>query len=91
MESRAFGTGTGRTFYRNIDFTPLDIFTVVLALLPAALGIFMALNGYGQSEYYPTFSGLQLGQGEWGLLILLGLLLLILLPMASLKQRIDLD
>jgi len=91
MESRAFGTGRGRTFYRNINFTTLDILVVVITLLPAALGIFMALNGYGQSEYYPVFSGLQLSQVEWWLVGLIGLLLIAMLPLAYLKQRIDLD
>ncbi|MFC2045583.1 energy-coupling factor transporter transmembrane component T family protein [Chloroflexota bacterium] len=91
MESRAFGTGRHRTFYRNINFTYIDILALVLTLLPAALGIFMAVNGYGQSEYYPSFSGMNLSQGEGWLLGLMGLLLIALLPLAYLKQRIDLD
>ena len=91
MESRAFGTGRGRTFYRDPGFSLTDVVTLVFCLLPAALGIFMGLNGYGQYQYYPTVSWLNLtGQEVWLLVLMTGLLLAPL-PLAYLKRRLDLD
>ena len=91
MESRAFGTGRHRTFYKNIRFSPIDITTLVLVLLPCVLGIFMGVSGYGQYQYYPTLEGIGLSRLEWFLLPLLVFVLLIILPLAYLKQRVDLD
>ena len=91
MESRAFGTGRKRTFYRDISFSPADITALVFSLLPGALGIFMGLNGYGQYQYYPNLSWTSLSRGEWWLLGLMVLLIVALLPLAYLKQRVDLD
>ena len=91
MESRAFGTGRRRTFYRDIRLSPADIAAVVFSLLPAALGIFMGINGYGQYQYYPTLAWTNLSRGEWWLLGLMVLLVMALLPLAWLKQRVDLD
>ena len=91
MESRAFGTGRQRTFYRDLGFSPTDITTLVFSLLPAALAIFMGLNGYGQYQYYPIVSWLNLAGGEIWLLVLMTVLLVALLPLAYLKRRLDLD
>jgi len=91
MESRAFGTGRGRTFYKDIKLTLVDVTTVVLALLPLALGIFMSLSGYGQYQYYPTIQRMSLSGLEWSLVALLVFILLAILPLAYLKQRVDLD
>lgn len=91
MESRAFGTGLKRTFYRDLVFSPTDVLTLVFSLLPAALGIFMGLNGYGQYQYYPTIAWLSLAGGEIWLLMLMTGLLVALLPLAYLKRRLDLD
>lgn len=91
MESRAFGTGRNRTFYRDIGFSLTDVAAVVVSFLPAALGIFMGLNGYGQYHYYPTVSWLNpSGQEAW-LIGLMVVLLVALLPLAYLKRRLDLD
>lgn len=91
MESRAFGSGRQRTFYRDLGFSPTDITTLVFCLLPAALGIFMGLNGYGQYHYYPTVSWVSPTGWEAWLLGLMAALLVALLPLAYLKQRVDLD
>ena len=91
MESRAFGTGRGRTFYRDIGLSLMDVTTVIFSLLPATLGIFMGLSGYGQYQYYPTLSWINLSQQDWLLLGLMAILLVALLPLANLKQRVDLD
>jgi energy-coupling factor transport system permease protein len=91
MESRAFGSGRQRTFYRDLGFSLTDVTTVVFSLLPAALGIFMGLNGYGQYQYYPTVSCVNPTAREAWLLGLMAALLVAPLPLAHLKQRIDLD
>ncbi len=91
MESRAFGSGRNRTFYRDLGFSPTDVTTVVFSLLPAALGIFMGLEGYGQYQYYPTVSWVSPTGWEAWLLALMAALLVALLPLARLKQRVDLD
>jgi energy-coupling factor transport system permease protein len=91
MESRAFGTGSKRTFYRDISFSPADVTALVFSLLPGALGVFMALNGYGQYQYYtgPPWTGLS--PTEWWLTGLMVLLIVALVPLSYLKQRVSLD
>lgn len=91
MESRAFGTGCGRTFYRDIKLTPIDVATVVFACLPLLLGIYMAVGGYGHYLYYPTAHSVGMGGTAWTLFALMAVLLLMILPMAYLKRRVDLD
>ena len=91
MESRAFGTGRNRTFYKSIRFSLIDIITLVLMFLPGALGIFMTVSGYGQYEYYPTIQRVSLTGLEWLLLAILVFTLLVMIPMSYLKQRVDLD
>jgi len=91
MESRAFGTGRGRTFYRDIRLTRTDTATVVFALLPFALGIYLAVTGYVRYQYYPTAQSIAMSGFEWSLLALMAVLLLMILPLAYLKRRVDLD
>jgi len=91
MESRAFGTGCGRTFYRDIKLTPIDAATVGFACLPLLLGIYMAVGGYGHYLYYPTAQSVGMGGTAWTLFALMAVLLLMILPMAYLKRRVDLD
>ena len=91
MESRAFGTGRNRTFYKDIRFSLIDVTTLVFALLPCALGIFMAVSKYGQYQYYPTLGGIGLSGIEWYLLALMVSILSVILLLAHVKQRVDLD
>jgi hypothetical protein len=91
MESRAFGSGSDRTFYKEIRMSLVDAITLAFALLPCALGIVMRLSGYGNYQYYPTLDGITLSSLEWSLLVLLVFLLSAILPLAYLKERVDLD
>jgi len=91
MESRAFGSGTRRTFYKEIRLSLIDTFTLSFACLPLAFGIFMRLSGYGDYQYYPTLEGINLNGLEWSMLIVLILLLSTVVPLASLKRRVELD
>ena len=91
MESRAFGAGKKRTFYKGIGMSLVDTITVVFVLLPCALGVVMRLSGYGDYQYYPTLGGITLSNQEWSLLVLLVLLLSAILLLAYVKGRVDLD
>ena len=91
MESRAFGSGTKRTFYRDIRTSRIDIVTLILALSPCALGILMLISGYGDYQYYPTLGGMNLSGLEWAMLPILALLVSSVVPLAFLKRRVDLD
>ncbi len=91
MESRAFGAGRGRTFYKELKMTGADVFTLLLALLPAALGIFMRLSGYGDYQYYPTLGAISPTPPEWALLATLLLLLVSMLATGFAKRMVDRD
>ena len=91
MESRAFGSGTKRTFYKEISMSPIDVATLLFVSLPCAFGIFMRLSGYGDYQYYPTLEGMNLGGLEWSMLSLLMLLLTAVVLLAFVKRRVDLD
>lgn len=91
MESRAFGTGRGRTSYKEIGLSLTDAITLLFALLPVALGIFMGIAGYGQYEYYPTLGKIGLSIPEWFMLAILLVVLSAILPLAYIKRRVDLD
>jgi len=91
MESRAFGIGQRRTFYKEIKMTRMDAVTLVFGILPLAFGIFMRLRRYGDYQYYPTLEAINLSSSECFLLSILVLLLVAILPLALVKRRIELD
>jgi energy-coupling factor transport system permease protein len=91
MESRAFGSGTKRTFYKDIETSRIDVVTLILALSPCVLGILMLVLGYGEYQYYPSLSSLNLSSLEWAMLPILALLVFSIVPLAFLKRRVDLD
>jgi len=91
MESRAFGNGARRTFYKEIRVSAVDGIGLLLALLPFALAIWMRLAGYGGYHYYPTSEGVNLGGLEWAMVVVLILLVSAVVPLAFVKRRVDLD
>ncbi len=91
MESRAFGSGTKRTFYKEITMSRVDVVTIAFGFLPAAFGIFRRLYGDGVYQYYPTLEGLNLGVLEWFTLSVLAVLLSAIVFLAWLKRRTQLD
>ncbi len=91
MESRAFGSGQKRTFHKEIKVSHIDIIALTCGLLICALGIFARLSGYGGYQYYPTLEKISFSGLEWPILAALALLSLTMLPLAHLKERIDLD
>lgn len=91
MESRAFGSGQRRTFYKELKTSRLDIITLVFAFSPAVVGISMRCMGQGGYEYYPVLPGISFTGLEAIMLISLVLLLNMVFILAPLKRRIDLD
>ena len=91
MESRAFGTGQRRTFYKEIKMTRMDAVTLVFGILLVAFGIFLRLWGYGDYQYYPALQAINFGSSEWFMLFILVLLLVAILPLALIKRRVELD
>lgn len=91
MESRAFGSGTKRTFYKDIKTSRIDIVTLIFGFAPCALGILMLILGYGGYQYYPTLGGMNLSGPEWSMLPILALTVSSVVFLAFLKRRIDLD
>jgi len=91
MESRAFGSGEKRTFYKEIKLSKSDIPTLISGFLPLVLGIFMRWWGQGDYQYYPTLGKISLDGFEYSMLALLMLLLCLMVFLALLKKRIELD
>ena len=91
MESRGFGSGTQRTFYKDVKVSRIDAVTLLFGLAPCALVIAMEVLGYGDYQFYPTLEGMRVGGAEWSTLPVLALLVSSLVPLAFIKGRIDLD
>jgi len=91
MESRAFGSGEKRSFYKEIKLGRLDILALILGFLPLAHGIFIRWWGQGDYQYYPTLEKISLAGFEVSMLALLVFLLCMIVPLALLKKRIELD
>ena len=91
MESRAFGQGTGRTFYKEIRFSRFDIIILIFVILPLVWAIALRTSGYGSYQYYPSLEAMSFGGPEDFWLAMLLLLMVAPVPMAFLKRRIDLD
>jgi energy-coupling factor transport system permease protein len=91
MESRAFGSGSKRTFYKDIQTSRIDLVTLALGLAPCGLAVFMLCRGYGGYRYYPTLGDLSLSTLEWSMLPILASLLSATALLALVKKRIDLD
>ena len=91
MESRAFGSGSGRTFYKRITLSRIDYLTLAITLATLGFGIFLRCVGQGTYDPYQSLSDLSLTVFDWSMLLILTILLLMLLPLSRLKARIDLD
>lgn len=91
MESRAFGSGKERTCYKEWRLTHFDAITIACALLPCALGIIMRCLGQGSYDYYPVVQGISFSGLEAVMLATSVLSLNMLLILAPMKRRVDLD
>ncbi|MCK4222575.1 MAG: energy-coupling factor transporter transmembrane protein EcfT [Dehalococcoidia bacterium] len=91
MESLAFGSGTKRTFYKEIRMSRVDVVTLTLGFFTIGFGIFMCVSGFGDYQYYPTLEEIDMSGLEWSVLSLLILLLLSVVMLAFIKRSSDLD
>ncbi len=91
MESRAFGSGKNRTFYKELTMSRLDVVTLAFAFSPAVVGIGMRCLGQGGYEYYPVLQEISFTPLEAIMLGGLVLLLNMVFILAPLKRRVDLD
>ena len=91
MESRAFGSGEKRTFFKEINLNRLDVPALVLGFLPLVLGVLVQWWGQGNYQYYPTLEKISLDGFECSMLALLVFLLCMMISLAFLKKRIELD
>lgn len=91
MESRAFGSGNNRTYYRDIKLSTTDIISLLLALSPLAFGIFVSLSGYAEYQYYPALGAVNLDAEVWSAMAVLTLLSVSVVPLAFIKRRLDID
>jgi energy-coupling factor transport system permease protein len=91
MESRAFGSGKNRTFYKELTMSRLDVVTLAFAFSPAVVGIGMRCLGQGSYEYYPVLQEISFTPLEAIMLGGLVLLLNMVFILAPLKRRVDLD
>jgi len=91
MESRAFGSGGKRTFYKELKLSKLDGPALISGFSALALGIFMRCVGWGNYQYYPTLERIRLDGFEIFMLSLLVLILCLIVPLSLLKERIELD
>ena len=91
MESRAFGSGSRRTFYKKLELGKLDIPVLASSFLALSLGIFMRVEGWGIYQYYPALAKVNLDGLETVVLSLLLLILCLIVPLSFLKKRIELD
>jgi energy-coupling factor transport system permease protein len=91
MEARAFGSGKKRVFYHVIKSSAIDWIILACIGLPLILGIVIRVMGHGDYQYYPSFPEISMTPADiiWPLVLLLSLLLI--LPAAAIRRRIELD
>jgi energy-coupling factor transport system permease protein len=91
MEARAFGQGKNRTYFKHLDTTLFDIFTIGLGFLPLIWGITLLVNHLG---YYDAYANWRIAVPSLtesaGMAVLLAGAVLLSLS-GFLKRRIDLD
>jgi energy-coupling factor transport system permease protein len=91
MESRAFGSGKARVFYKPISLKGLDWLGLVLCVLAVITAAVMGWEGWAAYQYYPAFGRLLLNRAEWLLLIALIVLTTSIVPLALIAKRQQID
>lgn len=91
MESRAFGSGRKRSFYREITLRKLDAPALASGFMAIVLGIMVRCWDQGTYQYYPVLESLGLDSFAVSMLALLMFLLCSIVPLALLKKGIELD
>jgi energy-coupling factor transport system permease protein len=91
MESRAFGAGKERTFYKELNLGWLDTLILGCCFCPVILGVLLHFWRMGDYQYYPTAGTIIPGSMEWLSLVLLCLFFSAVIPMAMLNKRLKFD
>ncbi len=91
MESRGFGSGKGRTFYKDISFNKFDYFLSVSGISPLIIGVYIRWAGYGNYQYYPRLDPILVSKGEFSILLCLAFLLSMVILLPFLRGRVFLD
>lgn len=91
MESRAFGTGTKRMFYKKMDFIRLDAVTLAVSIVPLIEVIWLRCLARGDYQYFPVAGELFRNTSDWLWSILLILSINALVLMAYMKKRLEFD
>jgi len=91
MESRAFGSGQKRTFYKELKLSKVDITILSFVFFSIAFGVFLRCSGQGGYQYYPAVEAVSLTTSEWAVLFVLLLLVNAMPILALLKRKVSLD
>ncbi len=91
MEARAFGSGTRRSFYKEIKLTPADVLMLAVSLISLVLGILIRCLGQGDYRYYPALQPFDAGSFEWHFPAALVILIVAMVPLAMMKKRLEID
>jgi energy-coupling factor transport system permease protein len=91
MESRAFGHGKRRTFYHEVKVSKVDAQILIVSFLPLVIGVAIFCLGQGGYQYYPALEKMSLGGFAYIMLVLLIFSLIMVVPLAFIKKRIELD
>jgi energy-coupling factor transport system permease protein len=91
MESRGFGSGKPRIFYKPLGISNSDRLTFSLCLLAVGIVAVMSLKGWAAYRYYPVLDSLQLNTVEGWLLFLLVILITSLAPLALIAKGKQID
>jgi energy-coupling factor transport system permease protein len=91
MESRAFGAGKSRSFYKPVRIKTADWVGLSLCFLAVMTSVIMSLNGWAPFRYYPVFDSFALNSFELWLLGLLVVLITSIIPLALITRSQQID
>jgi energy-coupling factor transport system permease protein len=91
MESRAFGQGTGRSYFRRLKLTQFDWLTLAIGFVPLAWGIAILVSGYGDYDAYSNWRVSVGGMEEYGIIVTIIVFSALLVLLGWLKRKVDLD
>jgi len=91
MESRAFGSGKTRVFFKPMKLSHLDRLGLALSILAVITTAVVAWKGWTAYRYYPTFDQFGLNGTEASVLAILLILLTSIVPVAWIAKRRKFD
>jgi energy-coupling factor transport system permease protein len=91
MESRAFGSGRTRVFFKPMKIGSLDWLVLTLNIVVIIMVSIAAWQGWTAYQYYPTFDELGLNTIESSVLAVLLILIISIVPAAWVAKRRQFD